>query len=692
MINALGRVEDVKGTGDVRPAALPDVDRLALAGSGRRIGFLFNHDQIHQVAHSLPTALAMAEENSADQIIICTTNRRLRDEVLRIGGALIGTRVTLVELRRAKLTAAVNLILGPFVPARKLLIYRDNLDFFRSLDVLVVTEKTSLLLKTRYGLDRPKIIHTRHGAGDRAIGFDPASALFDHVLCSGPKIRDRLVREVGLDPRDISIVGYPKFDLCPKGRVRPKGFDPKKLTVLYNPHPSPHLSSWYRDGRAVLDFFLAHPQYQLIFAPHVMLFERKLVLSIDKLRFSRPGRIARKYRNAPNIHIDTHSRALSDMSYTMAADIYLGDVSSQIYEFLLRPRPCLFLNTQKADWQNDPNYLHWRTGPVIDGPEQLAAGLAEAVATHDARYRAVQEQIFSESIALTTGTSSQRAARAITAFLDREAALSAPVTQTAPEAPLITLVLPYYNEAGWIGTTLQSLAWQSDRRFRLVLIDNASTDASRAEAEAACAPMTDIGVKHIRAEKPGKINALMAGTADLDTPFVATIDADTIYPKDYVARILRLFAANPMASAVMAIDLDAPMDSRQSRRRVRRIMRKARLFPRKCHAGGYAQAYRSDALEQAGGFTPAIWPYTLEDHEITARVFRIGPPVYAADHVCFPSDRRSDRRAVDWTWSERLLYKVSPAFLTVAFFHVFLAWRLRTRHAFSAELRQKSWL
>lgn len=29
------------------------------------------------------------------------------------------------------------------------------------------------------------------------------------------------------------------------------------------------------------------------------------------------------------------------MTYTPAADIYLGDVSSQSYEFLLDPRPCL---------------------------------------------------------------------------------------------------------------------------------------------------------------------------------------------------------------------------------------------------------------------------------------------------------------------------------------------------------------
>ena len=39
------------------------------------------------------------------------------------------------------------------------------------------------------------------------------------------------------------------------------------------------------------------------------------------------------------------------MAYTQRADIYLGDVSSQVYEFLLNPRPCVFLNPRRFDWR-----------------------------------------------------------------------------------------------------------------------------------------------------------------------------------------------------------------------------------------------------------------------------------------------------------------------------------------------------
>jgi hypothetical protein len=302
------------------------------------------------------------------------------------------------------------------LPATKLLIYRDNLDFFRSLDMLVVAEKTSLILKTRYGLDKLAIVHTRHGAGDRAIGFDKASAGFDHVLVSGPKIRDRLVREAKVDPERISVVGYPKFDLTPpRPGIQPQAGE-RRPVVLYNPHASPHLSSWYGAGRRVLDWFVEHDEYHLIFAPHVMLFERPFVLSIDPLRLDRAGRIDERYLRAPNIQIDLGSRASTTMAYTDRADIYLGDASSQVYEFLRRPRPCVFLNTHGFAWRNDPNFAHWRAGLVIEDPAELGEALARVREDHASVYRPIQQAMFDYSFDLRQEPSSARAARALAKF------------------------------------------------------------------------------------------------------------------------------------------------------------------------------------------------------------------------------------------------------------------------------------
>lgn len=376
-----------------------------------RIGFLFNHDQVHQVAHGLPVAMALARRGSED-VRILTGSERMTREVRRLldrAGASLPCEQLGLRSATGRLFAGG---LDRLIPAAKLALYRENLDVFRNLDVLVVAEKTSTILKTRYGLDRLKIVHTRHGAGDRAIGFDAASRRFDHVLVAGEVIRERLIREAGVAPERISTVGYPKFDLLPETPVRLPMQANGRPTVIYNPHVAPHLSSWYRDGRAVLDWFARSDRYNLIFAPHVMLFHRPVTVTIDPPRIHRPGAIPRHVRSAPNIHIDLSSPACTDMTYTMAADIYLGDVSSQVYEFLLQPRPCIFLNSHGVANRGDENFAHWRAGQVIGSVGQLDGALNAALAD-PGRMETEQRALFADHIDLDDRPSSDRAADAI---------------------------------------------------------------------------------------------------------------------------------------------------------------------------------------------------------------------------------------------------------------------------------------
>ena len=219
-----------------------------------------------------------------------------------------------------------------------------------------------------------------------------------------------------MEPDQLSTIGYPKYDLIPARAAKLPFQSNGRPTVFYNPHVSPHLSSWFKHGLAVLEWFAAHPEYNLIFAPHVMLFHRPVVLTIDKLRIDRVGRIPAHIWNAPNIHIDLGSSASTDMTYTSAADIYLGDVSSQVYEFLHSPRPCIFLDSHGVDHHGDANYKHWRAGEVITCPSQLGEVLDRAAAEH-VYYGRIQRQLFDESFALTAEPSSIRAARAIMGVL-----------------------------------------------------------------------------------------------------------------------------------------------------------------------------------------------------------------------------------------------------------------------------------
>lgn len=381
----------------------------------QKICFFFNHDQTHQVAHSLPIALQMMKSGTAE-VTLAVTSAALETEIRRLSGsALAGVNIIQLETRSALSQTLVRMLDG-VVPARKLLVYRDNLDFFRQFDALVVSEKSSLILKSRYGLNNLKFIHTRHGAGDRAIGFNPESAQFDLILVSGEKIRDRLLRDASVPPEKIRITGYAKFDIVPPAHA-PLFPGSDRRTILYNPHPSPHLSSWFRFGQDILEQFYRNDRYNLIFAPHVMLFARPWTVTIDKLSVAYAKKPAQRYFDAPHMVMDLGSPACSDMTYTNAADLYLGDVSSQVYEFLYRPRPCLFLDAHETAWQGDPNYRHWTTGPVKTDASDIIAAIDDAFAAQDA-FRDAQRAVLADSFSVTEEPASSRAAAAIIDYLD----------------------------------------------------------------------------------------------------------------------------------------------------------------------------------------------------------------------------------------------------------------------------------
>jgi len=382
----------------------------------QKICFLFNHDQTHQIAHSLPIALQMAKSGAAD-VTLAVTNTLVEAEIRRLSGAALeGMKIVPLQTKSTVSQILVR-ALDSLVPARKLLVYRDNLDFFRQFDALVVSEKSSLILKTRYGLKDVKFIHTRHGAGDRAIGFNAESARFDLILVSGEKIRDRLVRDAGVPPEKIRITGYAKFDIVvPEQKPLFPASD--RRTILYNPHPSPHLSSWFKFGAEVLEQFYQSGRYNLIFAPHVMLFARPWTVTIDRLSIASAKKPDPRYYDAPHMLMDLGSPACTDMTYTNAADLYLGDVSSQVYEFLNRPRPCLFLDAHDTQWQGNPNYRHWTTGPVKTDAKEIIGAVDAAFATQ-ASYNDAQRNALADSFSVTDTPASVRAAAAIIDYLDQ---------------------------------------------------------------------------------------------------------------------------------------------------------------------------------------------------------------------------------------------------------------------------------
>ena len=249
-----------------------------------------------------------------------------------------------------------------------------------------------------------------------------------------------------------------------------------------------------------------------------------------------------------------------------------------------------------------------------------------------------------------------------------------------------TFVIAYYNEAEYLGATLASLAAQTLKPFRLILVDNASTDASPAIAHAAM--LAHIEVVHLSEARPGKIFALEAAMPHLATEFVAFGDADTFYPPDYLAIAEAAYTA-PDVVAVMATDVPAEPAAALRKRRHNQIA--SRLWPKQTHTGGFGQTFRTAPFLAAGGYAERFWPYVLMDHEIMQRIVHHGRVVYPFDLWCIPSDRRADRTRVRWTLAERLLYHFTPAAAKDWYFYRFLGPRLQARKLGHLNLREKTW-
>jgi len=180
----------------------------------------------------------------------------------------------------------------------------------------------------------------------------------------------------------------------------------------------------------------------------------------------------------------------------------------------------------------------------------------------------------------------------------------------------ISVVVPYYNEEDYLPATLESLKAQDIGAFVLILVNNASTDRSEAICEA-FEPGPRIAKVLLTEDEPGKTWAIMRGIEEVKTPFVATCDADTYYPPEYLTRIVRKFQTDDNISAVLGAGTDSPL----GRRKFRWV---TRLMPRQCHSGGYVQAFRTSMLDAAGGFSVTRWPYVLEDHEIIHQIMKQG--------------------------------------------------------------------
>jgi hypothetical protein len=327
-----------------------------------RIGFLFFH-HIHHIYHSVPIAFELSSLGfNVDLIVTSNSVKKVIDEL-----AILYPRQTckIIFLKGPVLYRYANIRRKKY-PRPQIMMekYANKLNQY---DILVGTSFETHRLFDQLSVNHPKYVFTFHGIGVRDYGFPSSLKRYDLLLLPGKDMVKNLVKSELVSNRNWEVIGYPKFDLVEQNnKTFDSIFPEKKPTIIYNPHWNKKVSSWYDWGKIVLNFFLNSTDYNLIFAPHILIKEWKQ----RWLKLS-------KYQKVPHIHIDLESHRLIDMTYTRIADAYLGDVSSQVFEFLYEPKPCLFLNCHGLKRGKEQDFPQWKFGNVIsnfsDFPGKLSS-------------------------------------------------------------------------------------------------------------------------------------------------------------------------------------------------------------------------------------------------------------------------------------------------------------------------------
>lgn len=361
---------------------------------------------MHQALHIAPVAAALADRqgievsayvaSAEDADALTILMQRLGAQPLNI--IVMTLPIWLMKLPGFKRASKIS---------RLIFWSRD----IRRHDAILTAERSSTLLKRLPELT-PPMIHIPHGAGDRAKGFESRLALFDHIIVAGPKDRRRMVAQGLVGPEHCSVSGAIKVAACRRmQRNSAPLFGNDRPVILYNPHFDHSLGSWPRFASALIDAVVAGDRYNLIVAPHIRMFETSSNEARD---------VWRRRAVAGRVIVDLGSERLSDMSYTSAADIYLGDVSSQVYEFLTVAKPCIFIDAHGASWKDNPDYAMWQFGPVCADIAQIIDALDHAKESHSA-YVEIQRAMVADAL----GDSGDRAAEvAAQQFVEAVEALS----------------------------------------------------------------------------------------------------------------------------------------------------------------------------------------------------------------------------------------------------------------------------
>ena len=250
-----------------------------------------------------------------------------------------------------------------------------------------------------------------------------------------------------------------------------------------------------------------------------------------------------------------------------------------------------------------------------------------------------------------------------------------------------TIVIPNINGKGWLKDSIESVYAQTEQNFRLIVVDNGSTDESLEQARSYCSRENFTLIEN--GTNTGFSHAVNQGIALADSEYVVLFNNDAFAEPQWLEELIRTAETDPKIFAVQSLmirhfDRELADDAGDyvtwmgfacktgDGRRASRYTKQKRIFS----ACGGAALYRKSILDEIGNFDENFFAY-FEDVDLSWRANNAGYknllcPTAKCYHICGASTGAVKYNAFKSQQSGRnsilLPYKNQPVVMLVVNF------------------------
>jgi len=201
--------------------------------------------------------------------------------------------------------------------------------------------------------------------------------------------------------------------------------------------------------------------------------------------------------------------------------------------------------------------------------------------------------------------------------------------------PSISVIVPAYNEEKYLAKTLKTLRNQTFKDYELIVVDNNSKDRTNEIAR-------KLADRVVVEKKKGYHNATNRGAKEAKGKIIAFCDADSLYPRDWLEKIMADFENNKGLVAIYGgtkFHDSASLLIFLSKIFYETIIRLSLLLGFH-NPGGFNFVMKKSAYFKAGGYDSKIYNGASLDAELGRRLQKIGPLKFRPDIIVQTSSRR----------------------------------------------------